>query len=71
MIVEDGIIATILFICMIKHIFSRNKNNIEAIIIKTIICTFFVISSFEIVLGSMMIAWLALLYNKEKEGTNI
>ena len=71
MIVEDGIIATMLFVFIIKHIFNRNKDNINATIIKTIICTFFIISSFEIVLGSMMIAWLALLYNKEKEGINI
>ena len=60
MIVEDGLLSTIMFLIIIKHIFKGNNK-----IIKLIICTFFILSAFEITLGNMMIAWLALLYNNK------
>lgn len=61
MVVETGLLSTITFIFMVRSIFKENNK-----IIKLIICMFFILSTFEITLGSMMIAWLALLYNNKK-----
>ena len=62
MIVETGIVSTAVFIIMIRKIFKENNR-----IIKLIICMYLILSTFEITLGNMMVAWLALLYsNKER-----